>query len=292
MYTLPTTITSSHDSIDFILNHDIKQGNWQLFDRDIQDIQSAISCITDTGITIVSLHSPFEEGWTAIRIETYLYNKNYIDSILYAAEQIGIAFNSVLPLVFHTSMYREELNSIKDIASAINPVLLQCPHVKIVLENTGCDFPLDAKLDKIPFMVPQVVQMFNQYLVDVSVGACLDICHAEIVKRTMQLLIDNDVIVGDTAPSVEDYAKAFGEDCLLVHLSNTRGFGIKKPGHGAGFNINFAHEVDLLRHYLELCQTYLKNARVVLEISEIDYSNRIEALHTLEVLKHLGGQDG
>lgn len=279
--TLPiTTTTKDKDIGSFVKEFKVSECNWQLFDDDLANPDKAVETIQKSGLDVVSLHTPFASGWEAPLIENYTKDPSQA-RMLITAEYIANKLGKKLPIVFHTRMHEQEFSYIQGIAASLTKTLEYCPHLELLLENCGFYHDLDADLSKIPNQVPTIVKMFNDFMPNTPIGSCLDICHTNIVNRVGNLL-RKEGICDSAVPSTPDFILAFGEDCKLVHLANCRQYGIGKGNHGTGF---YKEDFDTLRSYILRIGDCLPNAKIVLEVSELDYSNRIELRETLLTLQ-------
>ena len=271
---LPLTL-STHDTQNF----GVTKCNWQLFEGDLVDPDAAVRKIKSLGVEVVSLHSPFSAGWDAPLIENFC--KDPLQSrILVTAEYIASALGKNLPIVFHTRLPYRDMYYVREIACKLTKVLEYCPHLTLLLENCAFYHELECDLKEIPKQVPLIVKEFNRHMPLTRVYSCFDFCHANIVNKVGELLV-NEGINTSGVPTVEDFCKEMGKDCRLVHLANCRNYGVAKRDHGTGFGVE---DKDLLTTYLNMCTEYLPNAQIVLEISEADYTTRPEACKTLETL--------
>lgn len=277
---LPMTVTTKDKDISAFTDLGITECNWQLFNSDLLDPSKAVSTIQSYGIDVVSLHSPFNDKRIAPLLE-YFDSSDFQERVLLAAEEICCLLDKRLPIVFHSALPRYALDVVKRQAEALGPVLEKCPHLDILIENVGMGYPLSYYIHDIPKAIPETVQEFNKYLPR-PIYSCLDVCHTEIVDRVGKLIY-KEGIIAEEPPAILDFFKEFGASCRLVHFANTQGYGTLR-NHGLGFGLE---DTEQLKTYLNLCKTYLPQAKIVLEISETDYATRPNLVKTIATLKHI-----
>lgn len=279
---LPITVTTEDDNLELYKSLGVTECNWQLFQSDISNIDATIEKMKSSGLNIVSLHSPFDKNSIAPLLEYFADDKSQAECI-YFAEKICQKLGKRLPLVFHSALPYYAMSVIPRQAEALDGVLLNCPDVDVLIENVGMGYPLSYYVLDIPKMIPLTVREFNKFLIR-PIYACLDICHAEVVARITQKFNDLGIIAVSQVPTVEQFFREFEPVCKLVHFANTREFGNTRGKHGVGFTDSDKND---LINYLSLCKTYVPQAKIVLELSEMDYSHRANLLSTLKTLSSI-----
>lgn len=281
MNKLPITITLTDADVELCLKNDIKEVNLMLMPTDVKKFFKTLKFIetklAKNDIEIVSVHSPFFKPKTPTRIEYVLHDLKTVKDTFSLAHDIGFLYeNSDLPLVYHTDMCKSSSWLIPKVGEVLDDILSEYYKVRLCIENSTSirDIDTEKQFEIVPFVVKELNKYTDEY-----VYSCLDICHANVVCRTLKA-------VGYDKPyELSDYFKAFSDDCALIHLANTLNNGYSDGEHGCAFQPSDKAE---LKEILKLARKYTPEAKIVLEVSETDYVNRPDALRTLKTVQSIG----
>lgn len=286
---LPITITACETDLDIVYSNGLGEVNLQLMNSDMdkshQDWKKYLDELKLRGARVVSIHSPFTTNQYGKRdaclIEDYEGSMEYYNKILSHASYIASYYNETIDIVFHTRCCEGALNRLENLCELLNKALDAYSNVNILIENVPTGFGELDELHREHLLVPDFVDAVNKRLKR-PIYTVLDICHCLVNIRLADFL--EDEIPPMAMPKLEDYCIAQGERCHLVHLANCKRLGLKPSNHGTAFT---AGDITLLKCILTLISKYCPNAKIVLEVSEEDYTTRPAALTTLETLKKI-----
>ena len=278
---LPITITTSESDRKLLKRFDVHEYNLMMTPADINDMNGSIAFIKSLNARCVSIHSPFINK-TAMNFEDYIVEPELYLKVVEYAKRVALVMHTQLPLVFHTNLTYNTKKFIPFFADKMRPMFASS--LIICLENTT-DVPLAGESLKNDYRaIPDIVGTFKVCLPDVSIGTCLDVCHATILCR----YIAERKAIGSYDASLRtfsDYSRAHGSDCRLIHLANTVAHGLNRSYHGQAFDPNKRSDVKALSTIMNNISTFNKNATVVLEVSDENYNDRPNVAITLECLK-------
>lgn len=266
--TLPITVTTDDKDLSKFLKLGVTECNWQLFESDLDDPIAALNHILSMGVRPVSLHTPFRERKTPLCIE-YIEYDALLRASLRVCNTIGERLNQVIPTVCHTALPVENVWWAQAIKQDVDATLSDCPAVDLLIEN-------GSVLPSLGCSVVESLKATTAVAKALSLGTCFDLCHATMVNRFGMLFRNHDVYDQETA-YIEDILDVFADTCKLVHFANTRDYGVRRCEHGCGFD-----DKDTAAYLLSLIKSHLPNAKIVLEMSEADYTFRKEAYRFLQ----------
>lgn len=269
---LPITVTTEDKDLSKFLKLGVHECNWQMFSSDLDDPIGALNHILSLGVTPVSLHTPFRNRSTPLEIE-YIEHDDLLKASLLACNKIGDSLDMCIPTVCHTDLPISNPWWAEAIKPAVQNVLADCPNIDLLIENG----PI------YPDLCHPTVNVFKNVVgvaKTLGLGTCFDVCHAEMVIKFATQVYGLG-IVKETPCSLADALKEFSDTCRLVHLANARNFGLFSD-HGRGFT-----ESSDVQDKLTALKNYVPNAKVVLEISEDNYQERMDAYNTLLLMKNI-----
>lgn len=279
---LPITITTADNDVSMFKELGVTECNWQLLEEDVHDLSKALKKIKSLGLKVISLHSPFIYPWKPLNIELYHYQSLQRDT-LYAAEDICEHLGYSLPIVYHSTVSEDSMELIDAVGTSLSRDMISCPYVTILIENAQTTPPADVPANIILKNTVEVARRLSN-ATGRRVGNCFDICHAEILCTVSRVYYESR-LNNFTPIDMEQCMKEFSDSCGLVHVAHALGTGLLPTQHGRGFQRSYR----LLETYLGLLRKYFPKATYVLEISEDDYSNRVNALATCKILQDMKG---
>lgn len=277
---IPVTVTTNETAefLNYMHDSEIKKVNIQLMKEDIEYPSRVVEFVRNNGLKVVSFHTPFMTNGKALLIEDF----NVLDDLEISLHIINGICNALsisdIPVVCHSELTADELYRLDPIITNLNRCLLLCDCIKLCIENVPMyNIYLGSDMSKVVTYTPAVVRYLRQHLLDAKVYTCLDVCHAMMFCRYIQVLSDAGMYEGKTI-SLEHFFKEHGSLCGLIHLANCKNFGIGSD-HGVSFE---THEE--IMSLMKAIRKHINNAPIVLEISEKDYTNRINVKKTVKLL--------
>ncbi|MBK5252989.1 MAG: hypothetical protein JJE03_00730 [Peptostreptococcaceae bacterium] len=156
------------------------------------------------------------------------------------------------------TVFRNALNDYPDVIFAIENVIPLLPKQNgWYLSSNGFDDCV------------RLVEYLRTQLNTKRFSVVLDTCHAGMTIYYLDVLYSLLNQAHDKY-AMEDFFKAYSEYCDTIHLCTFKEDGFYK-NHGIGFQDNH----KLLEEYVDLWNKYTKNAALVLEVREDDYTNSI-----------------
>ena len=253
-----------------------------IIDKDITP-QKMTQILSQSGMKTISVHAPFTD-----KKDVLIENLSECSAIHLAAMTADLLCKGEeIFVVCHTELGNtaaEHPEMLYKMIEDIDHFLSYPPNIVLAIENTMV-FNSDTQSisqSVLPNYTEVIKAIKNRSKYPDRICSVLDICHAQSTVFAIKQLFPGWKI------TLADYFRVSTGVCRLIHFANSYAFGYTKATHGTGFNAELHDEKLKLQTAMKLIDRYLPDAKFVYEISESDYSNRVELNHTLNSMKRLG----
>lgn len=227
-----------------------------LIEIQLLSVKDDLSLLANFNDKISSIHLPIKDNLCDLTVvmsscatkDNYF---NFLNEIIKKCPDTG--------LVIHADDYAEHLYNLK----SSNPFLkwVSENNVKVFLENTGITPDLKKGI-----LAPKYISVrFNEIIKKDLFHPLLDICHFQIAR---------DKFDTNLKFSLFETLTLYNHNEMRIHLCSAIGCGKDELGgiHGS----NFKENIPLLEKIIETTLPY--NPYYILEVNEIDYTNKPNAL--------------
>lgn len=276
------TSIPNESHIKYLKSMGFKNFNIHLLDQNTTP-QKIKQIIASTGVSVKSIHVPYSDTEKVL-----LENINKTESIHYGAMISELLYsNEPIYLVCHTELGSSVYNTpemLYTIVNRIDKLLSAHSHTILAIENTMIFNSLTQTISQsaLPDYSKLIKELKKQSKYPDRICSVLDICHAQSTIYAIKKIFPYWKI------NLESYFKEAKDICSVMHLSNSYNYGYTPSSHGIGFDDDSTDELHTLDYINKLYETYIPNALFVYEISEHDYSERIELQKTINSMKKIG----
>ena len=246
-------------------------GNYNLA-KDVYDLKSF------SNVPVNVVHSPLlsHYGFSDVNLESFLDSDfKMLDQVFYIANYFGQLQNKKVIVVVHSESDRDTMMLVSDtwkkVLNGVGCLLFKYPYTEIAIENVTPFIKVNSgdihMCNNFHFDNIEMVRELRKQLNTDRVGTVLDICHAVITKRYMNVIYKEFDIEPTDDFELDTYFAKNKDYIKLVHLANTDGNGYGK-GHGTPFKSN---DFDELKDIIDLYYKYSYTCPVTLEVGESNY---------------------
>lgn len=275
------TSIPNESHINYLKNMGFNDFNIHLLDQSLTP-QRIKQIVASSNINVRSIHVPYSESERVL-----LENIKKTDSIHYGAMVSELLYTKdPIYLVCHTELGSSIYNNpdmLYTLINNINKLLATHPHTILAIENTMIFNSVTKSISQsaLPDYSKLIAEIKKQSRYPDRICSVLDICHAQSTIYAIKKIFPYWKI------SIEEYFKEAQGICSVMHLSNSYNYGYTSSTHGIGFDDDFTDELNTLDYINELYEKYIPDALFIYEISEHDYSKRIELQKTVSSMKKI-----
>lgn len=241
--------------------------------EDVYDLEQ----FKDYDIKVV--HAPILSfyGLSDVTLEDFVdEDMVFLEQVFKVADYFGKLHNRKTLIVIHSETTVKLMKALGDIwgraIKFLGYLLLKYPNTEIGIENVTPLRGISTKpiqlCNNFKFDNVDMANTLRKELNTDRVGTVLDICHAKISKKYMDVIYQ---AVGDIEPDnydLEEYFKANKDVIKLIHLADFAGSGYGKGKHGIGIG---PHNENSMKEFVELYNKYNYNCMITLEVEENNF---------------------